>query len=207
MISVQFVPIASWPGKQTTSRKDSLFSAKYSDTLDLLEKELRHINAREILIQTYLERGQIRNDGWPKSNATRPINPGVILTFVRNGKTISMPCDRYRDWECNLRAIALSLKALRDVDRYGVTTGGEQYRGWEALPPPQPKVVDELHEAAKVISRYSDISVEQIINRQRTQEAIRAAIIRAHPDKEGGSTEAFQAVNEARKRLEFMGAP
>jgi hypothetical protein len=37
-------------------------------------------------------------------------------------------------WQANVRAIALALQALRAVDRYGVSTRGEQYTGWSALP-------------------------------------------------------------------------
>jgi len=46
-----------------------------------------------------------------------------------------MPCDSFKDWEANLRAIALSLERLRAADRYGVTTEEkEQYIGWLRLP-------------------------------------------------------------------------
>lgn len=41
-----------------------------------------------------------------------------------------LPAATFTHWDCNLRAVALTLEHLRAVDRYGVTTGGEQYRGW-----------------------------------------------------------------------------
>jgi len=37
-----------------------------------------------------------------------------------------------------MRAIALSLQALRAVDRYGVARRAEQYRGWKQLPSATP---------------------------------------------------------------------
>lgn len=37
------------------------------------------------------------------------------------------------DWQINLRAIALGLEALRKLDRYGITSRGEQYTGWRAI--------------------------------------------------------------------------
>src|SRR5579863_10251967 len=46
---------------------------------------------------------------------------GIILTFNSKHGPLSYPCDKYSNWQANLRAIALSLEALRAVDRYGVT--------------------------------------------------------------------------------------
>jgi hypothetical protein len=37
-------------------------------------------------------------------------------------------------WQHNVRAIALTLEALRAVDRYGATETGQQYTGFKALP-------------------------------------------------------------------------
>lgn len=199
MIDARFVPIDTWPGSKTENwkRKASLFKAAYSKTLDLLEGELKKIAAKDILIQTWMQREQIRNDGWPKSNAAKPKEPGVILTFVRAGKTVSMPCDKYRDWEDNLRAIALSLQALRAVDRYGVTQSGEQYRGWESLPPPSsPNNIDAAEE---IISRWSSVPKEWIRKDPvQAATAINEALKRTHPDK-GGRTKDFLAVQRASK--------
>lgn len=206
MIDARFVPIDTWPGTKTDSwkRKASLFKAAYSKTLDLLEGELKKIAAKDILIQTWLQREQIRNDGWPKSNAAKPKEPGVILTFVRAGKTVSMPCDKYRDWEDNLGAIALSLQALRAVDRYGVTQSGEQYRGWESLPPPSTSVemTDEI--AEEIISRWSSVPKEWIRKDPvQAATAIREAIKRTHPDK-GGRAEDFLSVQKAANAMRGM---
>jgi hypothetical protein len=57
----------------------------------------------------------------------------VILSFTAKVGALSYPCDTFTTWQDNVRAIALALEALRKVDRYGVTTHGEQYRGFLAL--------------------------------------------------------------------------
>lgn len=136
MIDCRFVPVDAWPAKPTPTgqRKSAPFRTAYTKTLRLLESELGHLDAKDILIQAYLQRGDIRNDGWPRSGA-RPSQPGIIVTFLSRGSTMSFPCDRFYEWEDNLRAVALSLQALRMVDRYGVTRNNEQYRGFAALPP------------------------------------------------------------------------
>jgi len=70
-----------------------------------------------------------------------------------------MPCDSFRDWEANLRAIALSLEHLRAVDRYGVTTEEEeQYTGWLRLP--AAGATDEAVECAKVLIIHASVGVD-----------------------------------------------
>jgi len=209
MIDCRFVPVQEWPGDKTKSyqRKKSPFDSAYSKTLDLLERELKALQAREILVQAYFAREHIRNDGWPKSNA-RPSEPGVILTFQFKNphkletNTVSMPCDRFTDWESNLRAIALSLEALRKVNRYGVTRNGEQYRGWQQLPPaeeaPKPMTV---REAASIIGLESGMQDEFLMHYVTHYErAVPLAIKAAHPDK-GGTADRIRRVLAARAVL------
>jgi hypothetical protein len=208
MLNARFVPADSWPGPKTdhSRRKPSPFKSTYNKTLDLLETELRAIQATEILIQCYFTRASIRNDGWPKSSSN-PTEPGVIVSFERDGKNVSMPCDKFRDWTDNLRAIALSLEALRKVDRYGVTKQGEQYRGWEALPPPEPKSPEALQRelnaqkewALGILAKHTAFS-ENSIKTYGVDDVVRAAILYTHPDK-GGTSEAFSDVMKAGKVL------
>ncbi len=139
MLNAQFRPLDQWPGERTKYRKDATFRATYPKTLDELENELSKIRAKEIIIQVEgLTRDGIRNDGWPRSGNWKNGygGPGVIVSFESPKGAMSFPCDKFRDWQDNLRAIAKSLEALRMVDRYGVTRGNEQYRGWARLEAP-----------------------------------------------------------------------
>lgn len=135
MIDCRFKPLAQWPGKATPSymKQNSRFKAGWQNTLDLLEKELNYLKAKEIAIEGYFRSQDIRNDGWPKSSA-RPTQSGVVLSFETKHGRMAMPCDRFTDWEANLRAIALTLENLRAAERYGVITERhEQYTGWLKL--------------------------------------------------------------------------
>src|SRR5690349_1395878 len=116
MIDCRFKPIEKWPNQPTPQwkRQDSRFKAGWSQTLDLLERELNHLRAKDISIKGFFAAKDIRNDGWPKSSA-RPTQPGVILSFQSKQGRLVMPCDKYKDWESNLRAIALTLEHLRAV--------------------------------------------------------------------------------------------
>lgn len=51
VIDCRFKPIDQWPHQQTPSwkRKKSPFKAGWSQTLDLLEKELNHLQAKDII--------------------------------------------------------------------------------------------------------------------------------------------------------------
>jgi hypothetical protein len=159
MLQCTFRPIVNWPGKPTPSdkRQRSRFkdAKKFSRTLNDLETELRHLRAKEIAIRLFLSATQIRNDGWPRSDA-RPAQPGVILEFESKHGALRYICDRYADWVDNLRAIAQTLEALRAADRHGVTKGGEQYRGWKALP--EASSADACTEHARVIVRYASLT-------------------------------------------------
>lgn len=137
MIDARFVPLKSWPGERTPAsrRQKAQFRATYAKTLELLEAELVHLRAKEIVIQAPFRLDQIRNDGWPRSSAA-PNDVGVILSFETRTGPLAFPCDRFQTFDDNMRAIALSLQALRAVDRYGVTRKAEQYTGWKKLPPP-----------------------------------------------------------------------
>lgn len=205
MIDARFRPIDKWPGTRTPSyrRKRAQFRASYAKTLDLLEYELRHLRARDIVIQAGFTFDQIRNDGWPRSNA-QPSDPGVIVSFQSPQGEFSFPCDRYTDWQGNLRAIALSLQALRAVDRYGVTQHAEQYRGWQQLPPPAPPSSNTMSRdiAATVLANYSIFTPAEILTQpDKREEAYRQAARKTHPDA-GGSHEKFVLVQQAKRALE-----
>lgn len=127
-------PIERWPKEQTKNRRHSQFNSTYGQTLRLLDQELRHLRAKNIVLEVALTEKDFRvTDGKPRAKAKYQ-HPGVILSFDGKNGPMKIPCDTYIDAEDNLRAIALSLEALRKVDRYGVSTHGEQYRGWKALP-------------------------------------------------------------------------
>lgn len=197
MIEARFVRLQRWPRPITAGRKRSPFDAPFSETLRVLERELKYLRAKDILFQTWHAPADIRQDGWPRSSARKPCDPGVILTA---GKTAVGPqqwaCDRFDDYEDNIRAIALGLEALRRVDRYGITKSGEQYRGFAALPAP-PSASDH----AATLRRHAKVAPDFPIRTAVDVEIVyRSAAMATHPDR-GGDPKAFQTVTEARDAL------
>jgi hypothetical protein len=204
MIDCRFKPISAWPSKPTPdwARYRSPFKAGWQQTLDLLERELNYLKATNISIEGFFHSSQIRNDGWPKSSA-RPNQPGVILSFdVKRGR-MAMPCDRYRDWEANLRAIALTLERLRSVERYGITTEQqEQYTGWLKLP--EASAIDEATECARRLVDLACVShaaSELLASRELFEKVAAEALRRNHSDTGNGNVDGLQLALGARNRI------
>lgn len=138
---MQFVfrPMSKWGRPETVNRKRSPFKQGRTNTDQMLTRELRKLHAEEpIVVEANFSESDIRNDGQPRADARQPRFPGVAISFtamVGGRKTpLRFACDDCRDWQHNLRAIAMTLVRLREADIYGVTKSGEQYAGWKALP-------------------------------------------------------------------------
>lgn len=157
-------PITTWPRPLTKHRKRSTFSASYAATMILLDRELRHLNAKQPLLQMAYVEGDLRLDGRPRANA-EPQHPGVMLSFDTPRGPLQFPCDRFTKWVDNLRAIALALEAFRKVDRYGVTSFGEQYTGWKALPSPD-SYLSNADAAALYLSRLLGTTVDTLYGKR-----------------------------------------
>lgn len=201
-------PISSWPA--ATPRRgwgqytSSPFRSTWTMTLDLLERELRQIDARDVVLEIDITERMIRNDGEVYANA-HPSSPAVVLSCQSAKGPLRFPCDRFDNWQDNVRAIALALEALRKVDRYGVTSHDEQYRGWQSLPPAGGTTTSFTAEtAARYIAALNDDEnwdEEILADPDFARSLIREALKRTHPDR-GGSAEDFHKVQAARAVLE-----
>jgi len=201
----QFRPIIAWPGLRTAQPMRAHFSANWSTTLDLLDRELHHLKAKRVVIQADVGEDQIRLDGMLYANA-RPRTPGVILSFESKHGPLSYPCDRFNNWQDNVRAIALSLYALRSVDRYGVTRRAEQYRGWQQLPAPDGAIGMGAGGAGNVVAnilteRGSPCDWTELMVAEGAGKRLREAEVLTHPDR-GGDPALFKQVQRAREALE-----
>lgn len=198
-MNVVLRPIEVWPRAETKYRERSNFSSTWAQTSDVLMRECRHLKARSLVMTIDIMERDIRlTDGWLKANA-KPSSPRVgVLIDRRNDDALAFYCDRYVDWQDNVRAIALSLEALRKVDRYGVTSAGEQYTGWKALPAGGPQMSEA--DALAVLASASGMPVTKESTPGAVQTAHRQARRRSHPDV-GGTHEVFVKVEEAARVL------
>jgi hypothetical protein len=138
-------PLVSWTDPETESRRATgVFRATWQDTLDLLEDEIAKIGGKDpVVVQVDVTDADIRLDGMLRAGA-HVGHPGVVVSFDSEFGPLRYATDAYEkqwggarvlsSWQGNLRAIALTLGALRAIDRWGVSKRGEQYTGWKALP-------------------------------------------------------------------------
>jgi hypothetical protein len=204
MIDLRFRPLDRWIREKTPDWKriHGSFRAPYKDTLDLLESNLRHLRAKNATAEAAFREDQIRNDGWPYSNAN-PAHPGIILSLESKFGPLALPCDCFKGWQSNLRAIAFHLEHLRMATIYGVGAKGEQYKGWRQLPGPGGE--NSLNEFAERIVRMSGLSGHTAARVLSDYEVFRllyrTAAKTAHPDS-GGSQADWLSLDEAARILE-----
>jgi hypothetical protein len=199
--NMQVRPIVRWPGPLTPEhqRRHSPFSANWRSTMGLLERELRQLGAQATVLQVAMTESDFRIDGFPRANA-RASHPGIILSFDTTGwpqasalhGRLEFAVDLFRDWQENLRAVALGLEALRKIDRYGITRGDAQYAGFKALP----------RGDDGAMGLYTKEAARDFIN-DRYGGDVRLAIRQTHPDTNpGADPDEYRRVIRAKELLE-----
>lgn len=196
----QFRPLV-WTDKSTWDRRSrGTFKATWTSTLQLLERELLHLDARNVVIQAGFAEHDIRIDGLPKANARQPAHPGIRISFDSIHGPLTYATDSCEYWQHNVRSIALGLEALRAVDRYGVTKSGEQYRGWSQLPAGNGTAPSGMTraDAAELIRKWAANIDAAETDQKRLFKLARAE---AHPDRNGGDSAAFLLLEQAGRLL------
>lgn len=186
------------------------FEASWSATVELLARELRELGAEQIVIELAdVTDSDFRIDGLPRSNAR--IGDPVRVSFNSRYGPLRYETGRftrryYRSsldgWQCNIRAVALGLEALRKVDRYGITKRGEQYTGWKQLPvstDPADAIQSE-HVARRIILSAAGVQEEDHDAAYDMEALAKRAVKAVHPDRGGDETE-FRKVQRAREVL------
>jgi hypothetical protein len=214
---VRFRPLddSTWPGTFTTERTRSPFSASWFDTLDLLARETEALGAEwdDVLVEVALDERHLYRDGTGfRANAPEPRHPGVVLSITSSRVgPLRFAVDRfdragYRAglaWKANVRAVALGLEALRKVDRYGITSRAEQYRGWQELGAGEPMPAGPSPtSASKLLAVAAGVllGTTEVLSPDQARETFRTAARHHHPDV-GGDPEMFRRLVEARDLL------
>jgi hypothetical protein len=138
-------------------------------------------------------------------------HPGVAVAFACRHGNLVYPCATYGPnyrmaaWQANLRAIALSLEALRAADRHGVAGKGQQYRGWLAIEASanggEPLPFHDADSAYRWLAAVARTGAPS--NASNRLAVVRIARREAHPDRNGGEREKW---NQVEKAVELMRA-
>jgi len=203
-MNVTYRPLESWQREETRSRRHgSAFKVGWSKMLDMLAKEMRMIEARDIVVEMDLEASDIRNDGLPRSTA-RPRTPRVKVSFQSKHGPLCYYCDEFDHYQANVYAISLTLQRLRMAELYGCTKRGEQYKGWAQLPGPSAngngfsnaeEAWEWMQERCGWMRRDIRFALEAFPLQYRV------AAKKLHPDT-GGNKEDFQRLQEAKEVIE-----
>lgn len=208
-VEVIWRSLDTWPAnrKPTTSRSSSPFKASIVQTMGELEDELTTIGARDVVVEIDIAPRDLRATGEPLARSTVRKTPGIILRYVdKDKRAVTMPCDRYSSWQANVRALVLTLRALRAVDRYGATAQGEQYRGWTALPSITTPTMTTEKAARTVVSfaggKFSESRV--LSDAGECRKALQHAFAKTHPDTplNAGDRRDFQLIGECKRILQ-----
>lgn len=200
-------PINAWPGKVRYDREAGPFSAPVKDTQTVLKRELTALSAKNIVMQIAFRETDFRQDGLPRANAVAT-HPGVIIAFDSKHGSLRLFFDKFTKWQNNLRAIAMHLEHLRLAGLYGVGTDGQQYKGWQMLPPPAASASDRVADAARFMARHAGGSAaEMLASADKVGVAYKSAAVKLHPDQQPHSEQArfttlFQQLQTAKDLLD-----
>lgn len=180
-----------------------LESLSIAEACDRLRRELDRADAKSVVISTNLT---LRNDGLPRSSQREPDDPGVAVYYQRKGRAgcVSVDCwDRVAD---NLAAAAQIIAAIRTMERLG---GGEivdqVFQGFAALPAPGAGP-GTMEEAARMLEEWTGVSATEVLSGAGRKQAFTKAVMRFHPDRNGGvELDVWHRLQEAMRLLEGGG--
>lgn len=183
-----------------SARIYSQFDSPWSKTQAQLAREIEHLGGSDVVIEVDVPERGIRNDGMLRADA-KAATPAVVVAFESKHGPMLYRSDRYvgryydqgPDWQQNVRAVTLTLEALRAVDRYGATETGQQYAGFKALPAGRAMPASHMtrDQAAEIIRGHGPVDSPSL---EASWKAARAA---THPDRNGGEQAAWDRVEEA----------
>lgn len=117
-----------WPG-----RLDGKTDGEIRDDL-IHEAELTGDPEKALVISTNLETYEKNGRQVPYANQSEPDDPGVAVYLHIEGTPRAFACDRYEKVHGNMRAITITLRDMRHIEKRGVNEGERIYQGFPQLP-------------------------------------------------------------------------
>lgn len=160
--------------------------ASIAVAIQRLQRELDNLRASQVILSTNVE---LRLDGLPRSDRATPMDPGAAVYFKLKGHDIALACDKWSRVADNIIALAKHIEAMRGMDRWGVGSVEQAFRGYEALPAPSAQ-----RSWRAVLGYTSDdtVKVDEVDRRYRL------CAKDLHPDLENGDAAKMAELNAAR---------
>jgi len=174
---------AGWERTPSHRRETGAFKMPLGRARDGLLAEIRRMGGRHIVVSSNM---QLRQDGMPYAQQRAIDDKGIAVYFERKGKPMCFACDRYTSLEANMRAIELTIAALRGITRWGASDMLERaFTGFTALP------------GAGSSEHWSDVlGLSETAGRDEIESAYRRLRSQHHPDR-GGDAEQFHRITKA----------
>jgi hypothetical protein len=178
-----------WPRNKYGA--SATFKVSYDQAEKELTAELERLGATSAYISTDQE---LRMDGRPRRDR-QPSSNAVAVYFVRKEKQLCIPCDKFTTVRDNIRAVGLTLEAIRRMERYGTSQMVEAtLSGFAALPA-------EASPSVGPRAWYDVLQVSPEADAEIVRAAWRRLTARYHPDnQETGNSEKFHEVQDAYKQ-------
>jgi hypothetical protein len=182
-----------WPEGQprARARRHSKFKVDVDRARRQLLAELRMLGADHVVISS-----NQRNASYGADNGPEPKDTGVAVYFAHGKKSLVIACDSYVYLKDNMRAVGVTVAALRTIQRHGATELLERaFTGFAALPPRG----GEVRPWYEVLGVSSDATVDAVKAKFRELSKIH------HPDLGGDEvtmsrfTDAYRQAMETRR--------
>jgi hypothetical protein len=187
-----------WPVTQERTpdyrKKFSKFKAVSQDVAQRgIQHQLKLLQATDVVLSSNIK---LRQDGLPYASQAAPADAGIAVYFNYNGARHCMAVDHYvRVWE-NMRAIELSIEAIRGIERWGgAKIMAAAVSGFKELPS---AIITEPPKAW-----YDVLGVSEHESAVGIKAAWKRLVARYHPDNQiTGDVAKFHEVQEAYKKFE-----
>ena len=181
-----------WPEKQDRTPKASQINWQHQEPVmpataysDLCKEVKRIPGVTEIIISCNVPPTK---DGLNWGRAFAATDLGVAAWFTRNGRELSIACDRFRKIEENMRAITRIIDGRRREERYGTASMIEQ--AWAAFDTKELPMPTRVRPWFEVLGVFPNSDIELV------EASYRILAKRYHPDQ-GGNAETFREITEA----------
>lgn len=172
---------AGWPRNHDPER--SRFKATIGAARDGVTRELNLLGATDVVISS---NAVLKANGELSARQGRIEDTGVAVYFTLNNQPQCIPCDRWLNLEDNLRAIELTVEALRGLERWGAKEiVAAAFQGFAALPAFAGG--ESWWDVLGVSPHASDVEVTRAFK----------SLSRTHHPDAGGEVGAFTRINVA----------
>lgn len=145
--------------------------------------ELHRMKALNIVVSTNVP---LKPDGNPYASYAKPVDVGVAVYFSIENKAMALCCDKWDTLEANMKALKMSVDAMRGLDRWGVSDIlNRAFMGFKALP-----------EKAAGFPWWEVLGVSRVCTKEEVIEGYKNKSKIHHPNA-GGEPHKWQELQEA----------